>query len=148
MLDKSIPFYGVLMIKHDTDSYPCYALPEGYKFLGYRNGLEMEWARIEYELGQIDTFEKALEVFRREFPGTEEHLSKHCFFIESPSGDIAAIASLWHGDSFGEDYPRVHWVAVDEKYQGKGLAKALLTKLMDVYHEHGHTLPLYLVTQT
>jgi len=148
MLDKSIPYYGVLMIKHDTDNYPRYKLPEGFEFVGYSAGLEYEWARIEYELEQFDNMDKAVECFRREFNKPEEELNKTCFFVKAPDGKIAGITSLWHGNAFGPDLPRVHWVAVDKDFQGLGLAKALITKLMDAYHENGFTDPIYLVTQT
>lgn len=148
MLDKSIPYYGVLMIKHDMDNYPRYELPEGFEFVGYSNGLEYEWARIEYELEQFDDIEKAVSCFRREFNKSEEELNKTCFFIKAPNGKIAGIASIWYGDAFDRMLPRVHWVAVDKDFQGLGLAKALITKLIDAYHDNGYTEPMYLVTQT
>ncbi len=148
MLDKSIPFYSVLMIKHNTSDYPRYELPEGFEFVGYSDGLEYEWARIEYELDQFSDIGSAVKCFKSEFNEPENILNKTCFFIKAPNGEIVGIASLWHGDAFDRELPRVHWVAVDKAFHGLGLAKALITRIMDAYHENNFSDPIYLVTQT
>ena len=63
-------------------------------------------------------------------------------------GKVVATASLWNGDTFGETLHRIHWVAVHPEHHGKGLAKALLTKLMTLYNQLEYQGVIYLVTQT
>jgi N-acetylglutamate synthase-like GNAT family acetyltransferase len=64
------------------------------------------------------------------------------------SGEVAACGSLWHGEHFGKQLWRIHWIATKSNYQGKGLIKALLTKLLDIYDELGFDGFVYLTSQT
>lgn len=50
--------------------------------------------------------------------------------------------------NISEKHCRVHWVAVNEEHQNKGIAKALITKILDIYHELGYKDYIYLTTQT
>lgn len=67
MLDKSIPYYPLTLIKTDTESYPEYTLPDGYEFVFYQKGDEVSWADIECSVGQFDSIESGVKCFRREF---------------------------------------------------------------------------------
>jgi GNAT superfamily N-acetyltransferase len=148
MLDKSIPYIGVLMVKTDTTIYPRYNLPKGFTLSGYRVGYEIEWAKLMFEVEQTNTLEEAQKIFAEEFLPMPELLTKQCLFALDKDGEIAATASLWHGSHFGENFQRIHWVATRPKYQSKGLVKALLTKLFDVYNELGYKNFIYLTSQT
>lgn len=148
MLDKSIPYCGVLMVKTDTESYPRYSLPEGYTITGYRPGLEEEWAGMEFRLEQTATLDEARALFKQQFMTFPQRLPQRCLFVLDKEGNAAATASLWHGDHFGEEQQRIHWVAANPAYQGKGLIKALLTEIMDRYNQMGYRDFLYLATQT
>lgn len=148
MLDKSVSYCGVLMVKTDTESYPRFSLPEGYTITGYRPGLEEEWARMQFRLEQTDTMDAARELFQRQFMTFPERLPQRCLFVLDSEGQVAATASLWHGEHFGTEQQRIHWVAANPDHQGKGLIKALLTEIMDLYNRLGYQDFLYLVTQT
>jgi len=148
MLDKSIPFIGVIMVKTNTAEYPRFQLPEGYSFSGYREGFEAQWADIIHSVGETDTLGKARDIFEREFMPYPDLLPKQCLFVLDQGGRAVATASLWHGDHFGKSLKRVHWVATRPEHQGKGLVKALMTKLLDVYNELGFKDFIYLTTQT
>lgn len=148
MLDKSIPYIGVLMVKTDTTTYPHFDIPEGFTLTGYCIGFEIEWAKLMFEVEQTNTLEEAEKIFEKEFLSIPELLFKQCLFALDKNGEIAATASLWHGSHFGEVFQRIHWVATRSKYQGKGLVKALLTRLFDVYNELGYKNFIYLTSQT
>ncbi len=149
MLDKSIPHIRVIMVKSDTADYPRFELPEGFVFRGYEPGFENAWAELIFETEQAETLEKAREIFTKEFLESPEDLERRCLFvIEESSGRIAATASLWYGDLFGEVMQRIHWVATRPEYQGKGLVKALMTRLLDIYNELGCKGFIYLTSQT
>ncbi len=148
MLDRSLPFIGVIMIKKDVSKYPRYPLAKGYSFTGYRPGYGMEWARVQYELGHIEDHDEAVRYFEKEFMVDEDKLYNRCFFIQDEQGKAVATSSLWEGYTFGEPMQRVHWVAVHPDHQGKGLAKALMTRMLDAYHELGCRGDIYLTTQT
>ena len=148
MLDKSLPSMPVLMIKKDVDVYPRFEFPEGYSAVGYRPGDEEEWAMMLCRLGWTDTLDAAKGIFQKEFAPYPDLLGKRCLFVRDNAGNLAAMASLWQGDCFGKILPRLHWVACSPEAQGKGLAKALLTKLLDVYHELGLQGQIYLTSDT
>lgn len=148
MLDKSLPYMGVFLIRKNHTPYPRYSLPEGFQVTGYRPGNETAWAELLYGLGMMGTLEDAKGIFEREFLPYPDKLKKQCLFVLSPEGEVAATASLWDGEIFGKTMLRVHWVGVSPKYQRMGLMKGLLTKILDLYEEIGPYDFLYLETQT
>ncbi|NLO37774.1 MAG: GNAT family N-acetyltransferase [Clostridiaceae bacterium] len=148
MLDKSIPFAAVLMTKHDIGIFPRYRLPAGYRFCLYRAGMEQDWARLQAESGQVDGLDAAETLFRNEFLQEPDMAARQCLFVaDEHTAFIAATASLWFGDHFGERHARIHWVTVDTAYQGRGLAKALLSRLLEQHQDQSSDW-LYLTTQT
>ena len=148
MMDKTIPYIGVLMTCQDADSYPRCPLPSGYTMRLYQPGMEQEWAALQVSVEHMDTLEDALSRFASELAVDPETLKERGVFVYSPDGKLAASAILWYGNHFGRTLARVHWVAVTPEEQGKGLCKALMTILMDLYHQHNLTGGLYLTSQT
>lgn len=148
MLDKTVPHFDVLMQKPDTARYPRYRLPEGFRFCGYRSGYEQKWAELIYLLEQTDTLDKARDLFRRDFLSRPQLLEKQCIFVLNEAGGVAATASLWPGGHLGAEHLRIHWVSTAPEYQGKGLVKALLTYLLDLYQKLDTDGFLYLSSST
>ena len=70
------------------------------------------------------------------------------FVLEKATGKAVASASLWYGDPFGYKQMRIHWVATHVGHQGKGLCRAMLSRLMKRYHELGMTGNVFLFSQT
>ncbi len=152
MLDKTLPYYPMIMVREpDADcDYPCYSLPEGYAFRTYTDGMAEEWARLQMSVEHFTNIEDARQYFAKEFSTNEKKalMKEQCFFISNHMDELIATATLWYGSHFGRKLWRIHWVAVHPSCQGKGLAKALLTKLLDTYYSKGYTDMLYLTTQT
>jgi GNAT superfamily N-acetyltransferase len=113
-----------------------------------RAGLEQDWARLQAESGQVDSHDAAATIFRQEFLKDRDLASRQCLFvIDESTDDVVATASLWYGDHFGERHARIHWVTVAASHQGRGLAKALLSRLLEQHREQSPDW-LYLTTQT
>lgn len=148
MIDKTIPYMGVLMEKYDTKVYPCCRLPQGYCFEAFRPGREADWARILADSGLTESEEEARQVFARDFAPHAQELTRRMWFVLDPAGCPAATISLWRGGAFGPERQRLHWVAVQQDQQGKGLAKAMMTRMMELYQELGDEGPLYVASQT
>lgn len=148
MLDKTIPFAGVIMVKHDPKNFPIFPLPQGYTITGWKPGLELSWAQIHCDLGQVNTVEDGVKLFESEFFSKRELLAKQCLFVLDPMGNTAALGSLWDGEDFGKSYPRLHWIACRADCQGKGLVKALISRLLALNTELGGGEFIYLVSQT
>lgn len=147
-LDKSIQHIGVIMEKFDANIYPRFELPSNYSFVNYYEGLEKEWARLQLEVEQADALEEAEEQFSKEFLPYKEDLYKQMIFVKNDKDEIVATSCIWNGRMFGDDRMRIHWVAVSPKYQGLGISKAMMTKLLDIYNELGNERYIHLTSQT
>ncbi len=149
MIDKSLSYCPLIMTKTDTKEYPRYALPEGYAFRFYRAGDEKAWAALECSVGQFETEAAALACFSREFFEDQRlRPEDRMLFVIDPAGKAVATAALWDGDFLGQLLPRLHWVAVSDECAGKGIAKAMLSRLLDLYNALGYEGLLYLCTGT
>ncbi|AIS58676.1 GNAT family N-acetyltransferase [Listeria ivanovii] len=144
MLDKSVPHLPAAMVNDDAMNYPKFSLPAGYSFRFYEDGLEEAWCQLQLETGQAVSVEAIRERFKVEFGDQKEKLAKRCVFVQASDGEIVGTAMLWDGDTFGEMKSRIHWVAVLDSHGGKGIAKALLTKILRLNKNNF----VYLTTQT
>lgn len=149
MLDKSLPYTPLMMIKTDTKEYPRFSLPEGYSFRFYQAGDERNWAALECSVGQFSAEADALRMFEAEFLKNQIlRPEDRMLFVLDPAGTAVATAALWDGNCFDKREQRFHWVAVSDACAGKGIAKAMLTRLLDLYNELSYEGFLYLHTST
>ena len=64
MLDKSVPFYNVLMKREKGKPLFEHSLPDQFRFVMFKTGDENDWAEIEASVGEFDNKELALQYFR------------------------------------------------------------------------------------
>ena len=149
MIDKSLPRISLFLCKTDTKSYPHSALPEGYTIEFYKKGDEVKWSSIECSVGQFDSIEAGVESFKRSFiEGQSLRPEERVMFVKAPDGEYVATCSLWDGDFLGETKQRLHWLAVNDKCAGKGIAKSLVCAALDLYNKLGYEGFVYLQTGT
>ncbi len=149
MIDKSLPYIPIVLTKTDTRNYPRHDLPEGYSFAFYQKGDERAWAELEYSLGQFESVEDGIECFYDEFLNDQVcNPEERMFFVKDEKGKCVATLSLWDGIHLGKKCQRAHWLAVSDECAGKGIAKALFTRLLDLYNELGYEGFIYLLTAT
>lgn len=134
------------MVRNDLADIPNYSLPEGFTFRLFEKGDENIWARIETSVGEFESEEAALERFRTEFGNHLEEMAERCLFIENDLGEAIATITAWYGDLRGKVEGRIHWVGVLPAYQGRGLAKPLLSEAMNRLAQHHDSA--YLTSQT
>jgi len=147
MLDKSIEHIKVTMTKCDTIEYPRFDLPPGFYFEQFKSGHEKHWAKIMHSVGEVGSLKEGLNIFENEFLD-KDLMHRRFIYVFDEFKNPAAVASLWIGDDLGCIMQRLHWLAVEQNYQGKGLMKVLMTKILDTYNELGCTQGIYLTTQT
>lgn len=149
MIDKSIPYIPLIMQKDDVDVYPRFFLPNGYEFVFYKDGDEEKWSKIQTAVGSFASVEVGTQVFLRDFVnGQALKASERVIFVRDSSGEYIASAALWDGDNYGRRLQRLHWIAVTDEHGGKGIAKAMICRLLDLYHELGLNDIIYLTTGT
>lgn len=148
MLDKSIPFYNVLMKRKKGKPLFDYDLPEGFRFVLFKPGDEEAWAAIETSVGEFDREADALYYFRESYMTYMDELMKRCLFIENPEGKKVATLTIWWTYTGTRRDPWIHWVAVRPEYQGLGLGKAIISGGMKQLVEMEGDRNAYLHTQT
>lgn len=147
LVDRSIPHIGVIMEKTDTRAYPRHALPAGYTFAKYEPGFEAQWAALHFEVGQTDSLEEAEGIFQNDFAGREALMGRMLFVLDQ-NNELAGTGCLWDGNHFGRTLQRLHFIAVSPPHQGRGIAKAIVSRLLDIYNGLGLGDYIYLTSQT
>jgi len=123
---------GVFMIRDNLEDLPHHELPPGYRFRLFRKGDERLWAEIEYSADEFESADAALARFNKDFGPCVDEMERRCFFVETDGGQAVGTGMAWCGRDFlGGEYGRVHWISVRPEFQGRGLGKALISRVMD-----------------
>lgn len=148
MLDKSVPYHEFWMIRPHTIPLLSVPLSDGFHFSSYQAGDEADWAAIETAVLEFDHEEDALRYFAKAFAPYPKELSQRMLFVENEVGEKVATCTAWWKLVNGERLPILHWLAVKPPFQGKGLAKALVAKTIELFTEMEPAQDSYLHTQT
>lgn len=169
MLDKSIPYKRIYMSAppETIKSYGDRPVPDGFAIRTYIPGDASSWAYITTDAGEFDRASDALEYFNRTFLPYEEKLAKRMLFaVKADTGEPVGTTTAWWFDAKPEwfDAERkplpgyeglspqrkasVHWFAVKESYQRRGIGTALMARMLKLFavYESGKTV--YIPTQT
>jgi hypothetical protein len=65
MLDKSIPYFNIIMKRAAGTPLSHYGLPNGFSFGMYKAGMEEDWAVIEASVSELNTAEESLNYFKK-----------------------------------------------------------------------------------
>lgn len=116
----------VVMTRPHLNDIPEIAFPEGYGIRPMRHNEGGLWEDIQRDAEPFFTVEPGL--FEREFGHDPGAIPRRCYLIVGPDGCAVGTISAWYERNFkGQDWGRVHWVAVRRAHQGRGLAKAGLS---------------------
>lgn len=148
MLDKRIPYYEVWMTRSGGKPIPPANLAKGFRFVHYRQGDEVEWAKIESSVSEFSDEQEALAYFSQAFAPFPTQLSMRMLFIENEHGEKVATCTAWWKNVNGMTVPLLHWLAVKPQFQRKGLAAALVAKITSSLSEAEPEAVIYLHTQT
>lgn len=149
MLDQSIKHIGILMYTENIFNEISLIQNDAVEVRPYEASYGEDWCQLQLDLGQFETYEEAKAYFREEFLTREDELKeKMLFALDKGTGQIIATASLWDGKHFGKVLPRLHWIAVNEAYQGQGIAKLLIHDLIELYKNSEQAEFIYLTSQT
>ncbi|MFC5649536.1 GNAT family N-acetyltransferase [Paenibacillus solisilvae] len=148
MLDKSIPYYNVIMKRPKGTALPQFELPDGYSFERYTSGMEVKWAAIEASVGEFENNEESLTYFKKEYLPYSNELKDRLLFVLNKEGEpVGTITGWWNLTGERRDLS-IHWFAVSKEYQGLGIGKALVSEcIRNLLHLEGDK-DVYLHTQT
>jgi ribosomal protein S18 acetylase RimI-like enzyme len=141
-----VEYFPLTMVRDHLADLPAFAYPPGYTIRTFRLGDAAQWVRIETLAGEFSSQEEALQHFEEEFGPHLAKVEERCFLLEDSHGTPIGTAMAWDGEFLGAVRGRVHWVGIVPDYQGRGLAKPLLSTVMQ-HLARQHTAA-YLTTQT
>ena len=120
---------GVVMLRSHMDGIPMVPFPEGYGIRPMSVADIGLWTDIQRDAEPYIRIGDG--TFMDSFGDDLAALPWRCFIITDPKGRGVGTISAWYNRNFrGLDYGQVHWVAVRPAYQGRGLAKAGLSYVM------------------
>ncbi len=138
--DERICYYE-LLLENDITKVPWYELPDGYRIVPYSPNDRDAWIDIEMSAKEFSSYEQGLKAWNHYYATRLDELSDRMFFIETEEGEkIATATALYH--IYGRDTSNdgwLHWVAVKREYQGRGLSKPLITYVLRIMNQLGHT---------
>lgn len=130
MLDISLPYKPVVMLRPDLSDLPGWTLPEGYTPVPWEPGMERGWCEIERACGGFSTIDAAMERFGWEFLPFPDLLRQRMWFALAPDGEPIATVTFWTGRHMGGSMSRIHWVATHPDHQRRGVARGLLAEVL------------------
>jgi len=148
MLDSTVPFYKLYMVRKAGTPVPDYPLPEGFRFALFKDGDDTDWAKLEASVEEFDSEFAALLFFKEDFTPHINELYRRCLFIETTDGKKVATANAWWSHVGGERRAWLQWVSVAPEYQGLGLGKAITSRVTRILLEIEGDVDFYLSTQT
>ena len=136
----------IILWREHLEEIPDFPLPDHFSLRWYQPGDDQEWFRIQSTADRLN--EITPDLFARQFGKDEHELARRQCFLLNSRGNAIGTATAWFNDNFeGKRFGRVHWVAILPEYQGRGLAKPLMTTICHRLRELGHTRA-YLTTST
>lgn len=139
--DERIKYYELMLERKNLEDIPEYPLPDGFKFVLYKQGDRDAWIEIEKSAKEFDSYAAGLDAWEKYYGGKDEELVRRMVFIENGDGEKVATASAFY-DVFGRDKSDagwLHWVSVRRDYQGMGLSKPLIAHTLGVMRSLGYT---------
>ena len=133
--DSRLRFVDLLLERDTLDNIPSAQLPEDYSFSFYRPGDRDQWIDIECSARELTSFEQGVKVWQEYYGACEDVLDQRMLFIVNPKGEKVATATAYQLDD--PDMGQVHWVAIRREEQGKGLARPLIAKVLEVMRDLG-----------
>lgn len=144
MLDRTIPFYNTIL-RCDSYTPTEVVLPDGFSIVPYRDGFEKGWARLECALGDFDSEPEAKDYFVSTYLPDREKREK-CLFLLNPEEWVIGSCIAWQDLRGDSSVFSLHWLVVEEVYQGRGLGKALCLAVMNIFAQSGG-FSVYIHTQ-
>ncbi len=148
MLDKSVPFFRVILKRLPGTPVPEADLPAGYAVVRYQPGDERAWGEIEASVGEFDTPDAATDYFQANYTPYATETPRRTLFVVSPTGAKVGTFTAWWNYTAERRAPFMHWVAVRPELQGLGIGKALIAAGVHRMIELEGDCVMYIPTQT
>ncbi len=147
MLDKSVPFHSIIMMRPFQEPPVPPAMPEGYSVRAYQSGYETAWANIEASVGEFENESAALQCFQNYLRNRDE-LCRRQWYAVNASGAPVATATGWFTSGPYGSIHTVHALGCLPEYQNMGLGRAVAVAMLRALHRLKPERDIWLDTQT
>ncbi|MGZ4963210.1 MAG: GNAT family N-acetyltransferase [Limisphaerales bacterium] len=128
----------VWMIRENLEDLPTFSVPPPFSIRWYKDGDRAVWEDIQKQC-EFDPRPFPTDLFDRGYGADPGALPQRLFFLLDERKNPIGTATAWLDETFdGKRYGRIHWVAIVQEYQGRGLAKPLMTIVCSRLRELGH----------
>ena len=148
MLDKTLPYFNVIMKRRAGLPIATHVLPPEFLLTWFVPGNEVQWAGIETSVGEFATEGEALTYFHATYLPYADELRRRLVFVRSATGEAIGTITSWWNETGDRRDPSVHWLAVQPEYQGLGLGKALVSECLKRLIRLEGDRDMFLHTQT
>lgn len=136
MYDRTMPDVSLLMEADLSAPVPALLPPAPYRIRPYREGDEAAWCAIETTAGEFPHTEDAMKRgFMPYFHTDALLLPERMFFVVDENDIPVATTTAW----FEGEIACLHWVAVHEDHQRKGLARSAIAAAMRQMQKMGYS---------
>ena len=130
MLDKTLPYFNVIMKRRAGLPIAMHGLPSGFSIAGFVPGDEVQWASVETAVGELMMDGAALTYFQATYLPYRDELTRRCVFVRGPDGGVVGTITSWWNTTEERRDPSIHWLAVRPEYERLGLGKALVSECL------------------
>jgi GNAT superfamily N-acetyltransferase len=135
----------IAMTRENLLDIPDYSLPDGYFFHWHCEGDSAHWKDIQSKADKYNHISENL--FSEQFGTDPVTRKERILFLLHGDSFIGTASSWFDNDYHGAVWGRVHWVAILPEYQGRGLARPLMSAVCRRLALQGHD-KAYLNTST
>jgi beta-glucuronidase len=129
--------YAVAMVRPNLANLPEIPFPNGFTIRPLQPDEGALWTDIQRDAEPF--FPIGNNLFQQEFGKDLAALTWRSYLVTTDRGVGVGVISAWYNRAYhGQDYGQIHWVAIRPAYQGRGLAKAMLSyalRQMSQWHE-------------
>ena len=148
MLDKSVPYYRVILRRDAGAPLPYCEMPKCFTIALYQPGDEAAWGEIESSVLEFDTPQAATAYFVRDYVAYDTEVKRRTLFAVDDDGNKVGTFTAWWNYTGTRRIPFMHWVAVMPQYQGRGIGKALIAAGVRLMVEIEGDVEMFVPTQT
>jgi beta-glucuronidase len=117
---------GVVLLRPTLNDIRHAPLPEGFELRAMTMDESEIWVDIQRDAEFLFPISDTL--FHDQFGDDPAAVSWRCFILRNEKGLGVGTISSWYSRNFrGEEWGRIHWVAIRPGYQGRGLANGMLS---------------------
>lgn len=144
----TVPDHPLRMVRLHLDDVPRHEVPLDFRIRGYRPGDDATWTDIQLEAEPF--LEIDAGVFGREFGDDVGRLANRCLFLTTADGFAVGTVTAWQrplmdsapealkprdvrsfraavAQARAEPWGLCGWIAIRPEYQGRGLARPLIS---------------------